>query len=209
VFVKRFVQEIKNNITMKTLKAQAKKVINFLILFVLASNLVQAQQLSLANSESTLTVLGTSNIHDWHLDAKNQSGSIIFKDLQSCLIEAITLNVEAESLESGKSGMDKNTFKALNTDDYKTISFQLVEVISLTDKGNDVYESKVSGDLSISGTTQRIELNLSINVLESSVKLTGEKIIKMTDFGVEPPKALFGTITTGDQLTIKFSTVFQ
>lgn len=194
---------------MKTLKAQAKKVINFLILFVLASNLVQAQQLSLANSESTLTVLGTSNIHDWHLDAKNQSGSIIFKDLQSCLIEAITLNVEAESLESGKSGMDKNTFKALNTDDYKTISFQLVEVISLTDKGNDVYESKVSGDLSISGTTKRIELNLNINVLESSVKLTGEKIIKMTDFGVEPPKALFGTITTGDQLTIKFSTVFQ
>jgi len=194
---------------MKPLKAQAKKVINFLILFVLASNLVQAQQLSLANSESTLTVLGTSNIHDWHLDAKNQSGSIIFKDLQSCLIEAITLNVEAESLESGKSGMDKNTFKALNTDDYKTISFQLVEVISLTDKGNDVYESKVSGDLSISGTTKRIELNLNINVLESSVKLTGEKIIKMTDFGVEPPKALFGTITTGDQLTIKFSTVFQ
>ena len=194
---------------MNTLKAQGTKVINLLILFVLVSNLINAQQFSLANNESTLTVLGTSNIHDWDLDAKNQSGSIVFKDLQSCLVEAITLNVVAESLESGKSGMDKNTFKALSTDDYKTISFQLVEVTSLTDKGNNVYEAKTSGDLTISGTKKRISLNLSINVLESSVKLTGEKIIKMTDFGVEPPKALFGTITTGDELTIKFSTIFK
>jgi polyisoprenoid-binding protein YceI len=194
---------------MYTLHTQRKKVLNLLILFVLVSNLIHAQQFSLANNESTLTVLGTSNIHDWHLDTKNQSGLIVFKDLESCLIESLTLNVVAESLESGKSGMDKNTFKALNTDDYKTISFQLVEVTSLTDKGDNVYEAKTSGDLTISGTKKRISLNLNINVFESSVKLTGEKIIKMTDFGVEPPKALFGTITTGDEISIKFSTIFK
>lgn len=31
----------------------------------------------------------------------------------------------------------------------------------------------------------------------------------MTDFNVTPPKALMGTITTGNDITVKFNTVFN
>ncbi|MDN3664262.1 YceI family protein [Algibacter miyuki] len=194
---------------MKTLVTQGKRVLNLFMLFVLTSTLVQAQQLSLVNNESTLTVLGTSNIHDWHLEAESQTGTIKFKNLETCQIEALTLSIEAEGLVSGKKSMDKNTFKALNTEDHKSILFKLVEVKSITNKDAGVYSVNTQGDLTISGVKKRISLNFNISIDGSSVTLVGEKAIKMTDFNVDPPKALFGSITTGDALTIKFSTLFR
>ena len=185
------------------------RLISVAIFFLLAFNLTQAQEFSLSNEASSLTVLGTSNIHDWHLVAEKQSGKIIFKSIQDCQIEKISLEIAAESLKSGKSAMDKNTFKALNTEKYKIISYQLVEVKNITNKGNGVFYVNSMGILTISGTKKQISLDFTINITESKIKLTGEKKIKMTDFNIEPPKALFGTITTGDTITIKFSTTFK
>ena len=52
-----------------------------------------------------------------------------------------------------------------------------------------------------------IDFNLDIN--SNTIHIVGEKSIKMTDFNVEPPTALFGSITTGDEITIKFKTKFK
>ena len=41
----------------------------------------------------------------------------------------------------------------------------------------------------------------------NKVTLTGATKLKMTDYKIDPPKALMGTITTGDEITIKFNTV--
>ena len=105
--------------------------------------------------------------------------------------------------------MDKNTYKALKTDNYKTISFQLADVKSVSNKGNGNFVLNTEGDLTISGVKKRIRLNFNISIIDSKIKLTGEKKIKMTDFNIDPPKALFGTITTGDDITIKFSNIFK
>ena len=105
--------------------------------------------------------------------------------------------------------MDKNIYKALDTDDHKNITFKLAEVKSVTNKSAGVFTVNTIGDLTISGVTKRVPLNFDINVSGSSVTLTGEKSFNMTDFSIDPPKALFGTITTGDAITIKFSTLFK
>jgi hypothetical protein len=36
----------------------------------------------------------------------------------------------------------------------------------------------------------------------------GSQTIKMTDYGITPPTALFGTLKTGDEITITFKTNF-
>lgn len=48
-----------------------------------------------------------------------------------------------------------------------------------------------------------------MKIEESKISLIGSKTIKMTDFGVDPPKAMFGTITTGDAIDIKFHSIFK
>lgn len=179
-----------------------------LMLFVGLSQ-VQAQEYNLANNESSLKVYGTSSLHDWHIDAENQSGKIKFSNTESCSIDQLTLNVVTESLKSGKSGMDKNTYKALNSSKYKSVTFKLTKVNSVTDKGSGVFEVKTQGDLSIAGTTKNVPMNFKVTINGSKITLDGEKAFKMTDFKVDPPTAMFGTITTGDEVTVKFSTIFK
>lgn len=190
-------------------KKMYKRVLSLMALFVLATHLIQAQQFNLINKESTLTVLGTSSLHDWHITAEQQSGKIVFKNLETGEIDKCTIDIVAESLKSGKSSMDKNTYKALNTSSYKTISFQLTNIKETANKGNGKFVLKAEGDLSISGVKKRIPLELSLSIVDGKITLTGEKKIKMTDFKIDPPKALLGTITTGDDITIKFSTIFK
>lgn len=185
------------------------RVISIIALVILTSNLSQAQQFNLVNSESELTVLGTSSLHDWHVTAEKQSGKIIFKNLELGEIEKCNIEIVAESLKSGKSSMDKNTYKALNTGSFKTINFQLVQVKETTSKGNGKFMVQTLGDLTIAGVKKRISLDFSATILDDKISLIGEKKFKMTDFKIDPPKALFGTITTGDDITIKFSTLFK
>jgi polyisoprenoid-binding protein YceI len=183
--------------------------LSLLAFLVVSVNLIQAQEFKLNNQESFLTVLGTSSLHDWHIIAEQQKGLINFTNIETCQINKLSITVEVESLKSGKSSMDKNTYKALNTSANKTITFQLQEVKNVVNKGQNTFLINTLGDLTIAGTKQRVSLDFTVSIIDSKVKVSGEKKIKMTDFNVDPPKALFGTITTGNDITIKFSTIFK
>ena len=194
---------------MKRVKYTLKKTWSAFALFIAVVALGNAQQVNLKNQESSLQVLGTSSLHDWEVVAKEQSGSITFNDMEAAEIEKISFEVIAESLKSGKSGMDKNIYKALNTNAHKKISYQLVTVKGVEAKGNGKFNVKTEGDLTISGTKKRVPLDFTLEISGGKVRLTGEKKLKMTDFNVTPPKALMGTITTGNDITVKFNTVFN
>jgi len=185
------------------------KLLSLFVILYFTVSLSYAQEFSLSNNASTLKVFGTYSLHDWHITAETQSGKIAFKDLTTCDIEKCDFTVVAESLKSGKGSMDKNTYKALKTKDYKTINFQLTAIKDVTKKENGTYAIQSIGNLTITGVKKQITLNFIVNTNGDKITLIGEKKIKMTDFNIDPPKALFGTITTGNDLTIEFSTIFK
>lgn len=167
--------------------------------------MLQAQSFKLSNSDSSLSIFGTSSLHDWEEVAETYSGTISIDKNNESLIKSLEVTVQAESLKSGKGAMDKNTYKALKTDKYKNITFSLTEVKETTDKGNGNYAVKVNGNLTIAGTKKSISLPLDLKIDGNSLSIVGQKKMKMTDFNVDPPKALLGTITTGDEITVKFN----
>lgn len=168
-----------------------------------------AQEYSLNNATSELTVFGTSNLHDWDVKAEKQSGKLALDRSGQLQIKLLQVSVETESLKSGKSGMDKNTYKALKTNKHKSISFNMKEVKSISKLNDNSYRVSVTGNLTIAGVTKNTGLDFIIEVASSQVILKGSKSFKMTDFGVDPPKALLGTVTTGDEVKIEFKTVFK
>lgn len=187
-----------------------KFAIPFLFLIaILAPQSTLAQNYKLNNQKSTMVVYGTSNIHDWDVKTESYDGTISFEDASQGKIDALNITVIAESLKSGKGGMDKNTYKALKTDDYENISFTLSKIDAITPKGENNFAVQATGNLNIAGKTNAITIEFVVETTNNLVKLVGEKKIKMTDYNIDPPKALFGTITTGDEVIIKFESIFN
>ena len=182
-----------------------------LVIFFLSLNAsLIAQTYTLQKSASQMEVLGTSNLHDWELTVENMQGTIEVKQEGNVIksISKLDLSILAESLKSGKNGMDKNTFKALNTEDYKNITYKLKSVESINSKSGGECTLNTTGDLMLAGVTQPISIVFNAKILQDKITLSGEKEINMTDYKIEPPKALFGTITTGEKVIIKFKTTF-
>ncbi len=178
--------------------------------FLLAAGTLQAQTYKMQSS-SEIIVEGTSNIHDWEMDATKKQGSAELETEGNELtgIKSLKVIIPAEGLKSGKGGMDKNTYKALKTDDYKNIEFQLKSVKSIESKGSNKYALQTTGNLKIAGQTKEIPMEFTATFNGSTLELSGEKTIDMTNYKVDPPTAMMGTIKTGEEVTIKFQTSFS
>ncbi|WP_228853206.1 YceI family protein [Aegicerativicinus sediminis] len=185
------------------------KGIFLLAILILSSNYLLAQQYSKVGQGSNVTIEGTSNLHDWEMTSNSYSVTLLFDQANSNLVTKLSAVIPAESLKSGKKGMDKNAYKALNTDKHKNISFEMTSVDQAIDKGTGVYELKTKGNLTINGVKKNIPLTITLKNNGTSISLSGSTVFNMTEYKVEPPTALFGTVTTGDKLTIKFKTILN
>lgn len=185
-------------------------VIGSFLVMVFSANTIIAQTYNVNSGASSLKIEGTSNVHDWEIIAKDLQGSmkVQMTDGQLVRIDQIQFAVISESLKSGKGGMDKNTYKALNTDKHKRITYELSKVNNLDCTSKSSCKISTTGVLTIAGTKQNVEIVFDAKVTADKITLSGNKTIKMTDFKVDPPTAMFGTITTGDEVIIKFQTVF-
>ncbi len=187
------------------------RIVGLIMFMFLTFNFLNAQEYKLLLSESTLTVDGTSNLHDWSIEAKAMSGTAGFtvSGTDITALKNLTFVVEVEQLKSGKSGMDKNTFKALNSSKYKTINFKVTKVVKVTKNTNGTFTIETLGDLTINGVTKNIGQAFTAKLVDSKVQLIGKQTLNMTQYSVEPPTALLGTIKTGENVTINFSVVYK
>jgi polyisoprenoid-binding protein YceI len=96
--------------------------------------------------------------------------------------------------------MDKNAYSTLNTSLHKNIVFELLT--------SSVSEAQASceGNLTVAGVTRKISVDATIRILpDKSFLISGTKKLKMSDFNVEAPTFMFGTVTTGDEITVSFN----
>lgn len=180
------------------------------LISIISTQLIQGQTYSIDNAASELTIKGTSNLHDWEMVSEQAKGHLeaTIENNQLTKLSSLTFIVVAESLKSGKGGMDKNAYKALKTDKHKEIRFVMDRAENLNCQSGSACEITLTGKLTIAGTTQPVDLVLQAQTSGNQIVLTGAYDLKMTRFKVDPPKAMFGTITTGDELNISFKAVY-
>jgi polyisoprenoid-binding protein YceI len=121
-------------------------------------------------------------------------------------LSELAFTLPSKSLKSGRGVMDKNTYKALNTDAHKNISFRLSSATVTQLEGLN-YQIICVGKLTIAGATKETELTASgkVNPADRSLTVSGTKKMKMTDYNVKPPTAMMGTIKTGNDISITYS----
>ncbi|AEL27509.1 YceI family protein [Cyclobacterium marinum] len=170
-----------------------------LVLFLSRSVQVIAQQTYEVAPNPEMKVSGTSTLHDWDMISKEATGTASIRRSAGKVtaIQSVEVSMKVKSLKSGKSQMDKNAYNALKEEEYPEITFSMLEAHQ--NGGNDW---KVSGRLQLAGETKSIPFSIKIAPEGENIILSGLADIKLTDFNVTPPTAVFGTIKTGDEMTI-------
>lgn len=153
-----------------------------------------------------ITVSGTSSLHDWTSDVEEAfaSADASWSEGKLTNFPALQLRIPVASITSTKGKiMDKKTWNALREEEYPNISFSLKST-TITPDGEQ-YRIKAKGSLAIAGQTHPIDLTATASGEHKNVlRISGAHTLKMTDFGIEPPKALLGTLKTGNEVTINF-----
>jgi polyisoprenoid-binding protein YceI len=160
-----------------------------------------AQQPYKVSGTPAITITGTSTMHDWTMTSKQAIAQAQFEvdeTGQLSKVNSILLTIPAESLKSGKGAMDKNAYNALKTDKNKDLKFQLTS--ATVNSSNIIAE----GTLTIAGNSKPTELLVTGKPEANGIRFQGSKKIKMTEFNVEPPSFMFGSVKTGDEITITF-----
>ncbi|WP_340065228.1 YceI family protein [Ascidiimonas aurantiaca] len=175
----------------------------FFIISCVAS--VQAQELYLNRDVSVLKVSGTSTLHDWTVNATHYTVVTTFKDLSDVTtLKDLQVTVVSNGLKSGKKGMEKSMYRALQSSLFPTINFQLQEVTSVSKNGDNHYTLECNGYLTTAGVKKPVSLSLQIETDTNGIWLSGEKPLKMTDYGIKPPKALLGVVKAGNEVEVSF-----
>lgn len=173
---------------------------------ILNSGQVKAQNYSANASNGSVSVDGTSNVHDWTLKAENFTVRVnIVKENNTPTLKDLSLSLVVESLKSGKSAMDKNTYKALNSSKHKNIVFKQTKLISVKQASAGSYNVVVQGNLTINGVTKAINLAFQLKEIGGGYSLVGNHKINTPQYNVEPVSALLGTVKTGADVEIKYN----
>lgn len=163
--------------------------------------------------DSKLWIEGTSNLHGWSCKAERMEASVEFDKTAAAALSLappkslrkVEVKVPVRALKCGHGGMDDNLYKALNADASPDISYILATFEAVPESA-DSFMLKTVGTLVINGKENKIAMDVTANRLpDGTLRATGMVPIKMTDFGIKPPTAIFGRLKTGDEVKVNFA----
>jgi len=186
----------------KIMKAKANYFVLAIACLVLISFNVQGQATYQLAPQPELKITGTSTLHDWEMISKEATGEAVLQVQEGKLqgVQKLTVLMPAESIKSGKGAMDKNAYAALDTKKHKDIRFVLS---SMTAAGPNRW--KVKGDFTIAGVTQPVTFDVKSSQSGADYSIQGKYAFQLTDFKINPPTALMGTVKTGNEVAIHFN----
>lgn len=163
--------------------------------------------------ESKLWIDGTSNLHGWTCKAESLDAAIEvdraaaqhFAASAPKSVKRVEVKVPVRSLKCGHGAMDNNLYKALNADASPNVSYILATLEAVPGDGSDSFTVKTVGTLTVAGKENKLEMDVVATRLpDGTLKAVGSVPIKMTDYGIKPPTALFGRLKTGDDVKVNF-----
>lgn len=164
---------------------------------------------TLAPAAGTVTVSGTSTLHDWSVRATGLRGSLDlpagFLSGETTAVPAARFTLPVRALQSEHDQMNTLMWEALQTTKHPELSFAL-ESARLQGAGGPTVKVEVKGALTVAGVARPVTLVLDVRRDGNRLLASGELPLKMSDFGIKPPTAMMGTMHTGDAVRVKIET---
>ena len=212
--------------------------LRLVLILLLAAPAIAEETTSLfASPASQLVLEGSSNVAPWrcrgtsfdgrldvaaplsrinHLIDRIEDGNIVplIADPSSARFPrpAFRLRVPVTSIRCGNAKMERDLYRALRGNEFPAIEFRFTELLGGVNHDIDggTYHAKIAGVLSLAGTARNIRLDVeAARIAPNRFRLKARLPLRMTDFRITPPTALFGAIKAKDDLTVRFDLILQ
>jgi polyisoprenoid-binding protein YceI len=163
--------------------------------------------------DSKLWIDGTSNLHDWSCKADKIEANVDLDKAAAAQLDAappkalkrVEVKVAVKALKCGHGAMDNNLYKALSADATPDVTYILATFDAAPGATSDTFTLKTVGSLNIAGKENQLSMDVvATRMPDGTVIAKGTVPIKMTDYGIKPPTALFGRLKTGDEVKVSF-----
>ena len=175
---------------------------------------------------SRLTVEGTSTLHHWMVEGKSVGGSLIFHEnelaslwttsgpLSQPLAPTVHVEIPVTSLKSGKRAMDEKMYEALKAKAHPMIVYHLESAkvtTRQTAQGHDAdgsFAVEATGILTVAGVERTVDIPMHVGRLsDHRLEIRGDTALRMTEFGIDPPRAMLGALRAGDTVHVHWTWV--
>lgn len=162
--------------------------------------------------ESRLYLKGTSNVNKFTCDCEDHYPAKTFEvEGTGSLVrfQNTTLDIATRKFNCHNAKMDHDMQKALKADKYPNIRIELLETKQdakhFSPGNRGWFEVQAKAKLTICGVTKTQQIAAKAQILSTGkFRLVGYQSILMTDFGIDPPTALFGMIKVDNQIEFHF-----
>jgi hypothetical protein len=168
---------------------------------------------------SSLWFEGKSNVHAFEAKStevvvaltcdstaqKPQDAAGLASFIRSANVRGLDLRVPVASLHSEKSGLDKNMWKDLKADKFPAIQFHMTHyTVAPHGSALDSLEVHADGTLNIAGRERSVTLVGHTHADAGGVWLDGFRGLRMTDYDIQPPTMMLGTMRVADSVTVRY-----
>jgi len=177
-----------------------------LIISLICSTNIQAQSLKLNPKTFSMTISGTTNVHNFDSKVTQASGELVISDKKA---QSLVIEIPVKGIKSNEGLMDKKTYEAFSADKNPTITFHSTEINNLAVTDNDIAVT-VTGNMTIAGVTRKVTLTATGKIIKPGVyEFKGTIPVKLTDYKMKPPTAMLGIMKVGDDVKLKYTVTFE
>lgn len=170
--------------------------------------------------ESRLVISGTSSINRFSCVGSEINGYGVLEPLSAKLATPVELAGAADpevsfamkvrSFDCGNDKMNEDFYAALKSDRHPLIHFDMrgASILSSPSEASEWLRFRVRGEIKLAGVSKVIDVDMRGRQLpDDRVYATGSRPLRMSDFGIEPPTALWGLIKANDRIEVKFELI--
>jgi hypothetical protein len=123
-------------------------------------------------------------------------------------IVTVELSVPAAQLDCKNGKMNEHMLKALKATQFADISFRLESYV--LGRKNDAMAVSLTGSLQLGGVTRPVAIEAAaIAAPDGALKVIGAYSLKMTEFGLQPPKLMLGALKVNELVTVNFDLLLK
>lgn len=123
-------------------------------------------------------------------------------------VSSVEVTIPARRLECGNETMNAHMYKALKVGDAPLITFRL-STYDLVPSGSGK-RVMMGGTLLMGGAERPITLQAEAVPAENgTLRVTGSKELRMSEFGLKPPTLMLGTLRVADGVNVRFDLVLK